>query len=90
MKRWKIFIAVLLAISCMAIALPVVAASQLTETPEQVEQALSDYEGTHALSWQNFFNNSTYVAGKNGSYDSYTLSQLLPHGFNAGEHMGKA
>ena len=31
-----------------------------------------------------------YVAGKNGSYESYTLSQLLPHSFNAGEHMEKA
>ena len=67
MKHWKILIAVLLAISCMAVALPAVAASQLTATPEQVEQAVADYEGTLALSWQNFYNNSSYVAGKNGT-----------------------
>ena len=28
-----------------------------------------------------------YVAGKNGDYESYTLAQLLPHGFSAEEHM---
>lgn len=31
-----------------------------------------------------------YVAGKGESYESYTLSQLLPHGFSAGEHMAEA
>ena len=28
-----------------------------------------------------------YVAGANGSYETLTLAQLLPHSFNAGEHM---
>jgi cytidine deaminase len=28
-----------------------------------------------------------YVAGKDGDYESYTLAQLLPHGFSAEEHM---
>ena len=31
---------------------------------------------------------AVYVAGAEGKYDAYTLAQLLPHSFNAGEHMG--
>lgn len=30
---------------------------------------------------------TVYVAGADGKYETYTLAQLLPHSFNAGEHM---
>lgn len=30
---------------------------------------------------------TVYVAGAAGTYETFTLAQLLPHSFNAGEHM---
>ncbi len=67
MKHWKIFAAVLLAISCIVAAVPAIAAQQLTAMPEQVEQALSGFDGTLALSWQDFWDHNTYIAGKSGT-----------------------
>ena len=32
---------------------------------------------------------TVYIAGANDTFESYTLAQLLPHSFSAGEHMGK-
>ena len=29
-----------------------------------------------------------FIANANGYYETYTLAQLLPYSFNAGEHMG--
>lgn len=67
MKYCKIFAAVLLAISCIVTAIPAIAAQQLTGTAEQVEQSLSDFKGTQALSWQDFWDHNSYIAGKSGT-----------------------
>ena len=32
-------------------------------------------------------NFAVYVAGAEGKFETYTLAQLLPHSFSAGEHM---
>ena len=67
MKSCRIGFAFLLVLFFVLPFFSASAAEKVLDTPAEVEQALSGLDGTQALIWEDFWANSTYVAGKNGT-----------------------
>ena len=96
MKLCRIGFALLLALSFMMPMFSASAAEGVLDSPADVEQALSGLNGTQALKWEDFWANSTYVAGKNGTisrtkvtsgtglFAEYLSFDLTAFGTNAG------
>ena len=96
MKLCRIGFALLLVLSFMMPMFSASAAEGVLDSPANVEQALSGLNGTQALKWEDFWVNSTYVAGKNGTisrtkvtsgtglFAEYLSYDLTAFGTNAG------